>query len=50
MERILFISHEQAVRRNLDLKVLQIEHLQWDIDTPEDLDGFLERSEPDFSQ
>ena len=40
----------EAVRRNLDLKVLQIEHLQWDIDTPEDLDGFLERSDSDFSQ
>ncbi|HAE53473.1 MAG TPA: 2-phospho-L-lactate guanylyltransferase [Acidimicrobiaceae bacterium] len=46
----LYLHMNEAVRRNLDLKVLQIEHLQWDIDTPEDLDGFLERSDSDFSQ
>ena len=46
----LYLHMNEAVRQNLDLKVLQIEHLQWDIDTPEDLDGFLERSDSDFSQ
>tara|TARA_Y100001970_G_scaffold160645_1_gene196513 strand:- start:1092 stop:1697 length:606 start_codon:yes stop_codon:yes gene_type:complete len=46
----LYLHMNEAVRQNLDLKVLQIAHLQWDIDTPEDLDGFLESPDSDFSQ
>ena len=46
----LYLHMNEAVRQDLDLRVLQIAHLQWDIDTPEDLDGFLERTDSDFSQ
>ena len=42
-----FLHMDEAVRRNLDLQVLQIAQLQWDIDTPEDLDGLLEISNLD---
>ena len=46
----LYLHMNEAVRQDLDLRVLQIAHLQWDIDTPEDLDGFLESTDSDFSQ
>jgi 2-phospho-L-lactate guanylyltransferase (CobY/MobA/RfbA family) len=38
---------DEAVRQDLDLQVLQIAQLQWDIDTPEDLDGLLKTSNLD---
>tara|TARA_B100000459_G_C8538369_1_gene183808 strand:- start:536 stop:655 length:120 start_codon:yes stop_codon:yes gene_type:complete len=33
---------DEAMNQGLDLKVLQIPELQWDIDTPEDFDGLAE--------
>jgi 2-phospho-L-lactate guanylyltransferase (CobY/MobA/RfbA family) len=39
----------EAVSCNLNLKVLQIPELQWDIDTPEDLDALQEMSDPGHS-
>ena len=38
----------EAIRQKLDLKVLQIPALQWDVDTPEDLDGLVETSDTDL--
>ena len=46
----LYLHMNEAVRQNLDLKVLQIPQLQWDIDTPEDLDGLLEIPGSDISE
>ena len=41
-EDSLFSHMDEAMNQGLDLKVLQIPELQWDIDTPEDLDGLAE--------
>ena len=37
----------EAIAINLDLKVLQIPALQWDVDTPKDLDGLSHFLKPD---
>jgi CTP:molybdopterin cytidylyltransferase MocA len=36
----------QARMCKLDLKVVEIAQLQWDIDTPEDLDALQEIADP----
>ncbi|HAF68158.1 MAG TPA: 2-phospho-L-lactate guanylyltransferase [Acidimicrobiaceae bacterium] len=46
-EGSLFSHMNEAISQGLDLKVLQIPELQWDVDTPEDLDGLVEASETD---
>ena len=38
----------EAISQGLDLKVLQIPELQWDVDTPEDLDGVADPSTTDL--
>ena len=44
----LFRHMNEAIHQKLDLKVLQIPALQWDVDTPEDLDGLLDTSDTDL--
>jgi 2-phospho-L-lactate guanylyltransferase (CobY/MobA/RfbA family) len=39
----------EAARCELDLKVLQIPQLQWDIDTPDDLDALHAKADPGCS-
>jgi 2-phospho-L-lactate guanylyltransferase len=45
----LYRHMAEASRCKLDLKVLQIPQLQWDIDTPEDLDALQEKADPGHS-
>ena len=45
----LYRHMAEAVSCKLNLKVLQIPQLQWDIDTPEDLDALQEMSDPGHS-
>ena len=44
----LFSHMNEAISQGLDLKVLQIPELQWDVDTPEDLDGLANPSTTDL--
>ena len=44
----LFSHMDEAISQGLDLKVLQIPELQWDVDTPEDLDGLANPSTTDL--
>jgi 2-phospho-L-lactate guanylyltransferase len=44
----LFSHMDEAISQGLDLKVLQIPELQWDVDTPEDLDGLANPSTEDL--
>ena len=44
----LFSHMDEAISQGLDLKVLQIPELQWDVDTPEDLDGVANPSTSDL--
>ncbi len=44
----LYRHMAEATNCGLDLKVLQIPHLQWDIDTPEDLEALPEITRPGF--
>mgnify|MGYP001470410093 FL=1 len=44
----LFSHMDEAISQGLDLKVLQIPELQWDVDTPEDLDGVADPSTSDL--
>lgn len=46
----LFSHMDEAMHQGLDLKVLQIPELQWDVDTPEDLDGIAEPPNTDFQK
>ena len=41
----LYHHMNEAIRQRLDLQVLQIPELQWDVDTPDDLDGLVKTSD-----
>lgn len=47
--RSLYRHMAEAARCELDLKVLQIPQLQWDIDTPDDLDALHAKADPGCS-